>query len=207
MLTHRETVVLQRFIDAVWQALPGYRESQQQRQMIEAVAETFDHCLHGSTTAETDGSNVLVCESGTGTGKTFAYAIPGLVLARSVGKKLVISSSTVALQEQLAAKDLPFLQSCAPWPFSFVLAKGRGRYVCPVRLELALDTARQARLDGDGDACVSEADALRHLAEELDAGRWDGDRDQLGDAMPARPKSMDAPACCIARGLTGIKAA
>ena len=121
--------------------------------MIEAVADTFDRCLHGSTTAETDGSNVLVCESGTGTGKTFAYAIPGLVLARSVGKKLVISSSTVALQEQLAAKDLPFLQSCAPWPFSFALAKGRGRYVCPVRLDLALEAARQARLDGDVDAC------------------------------------------------------
>ena len=63
------------------------------------------------------------------------------MLARSVGKKLVISSSTVALQEQLAAKDLPFLQSCAPWPFSFALAKGRGRYVCKVRLELALETA------------------------------------------------------------------
>ena len=41
------------------------------------------------------GGNLLVCESGTGTGKTFAYAIPGLVLARSVGKKRVISSSTV----------------------------------------------------------------------------------------------------------------
>jgi ATP-dependent DNA helicase DinG len=184
MLTHQETAELQCFIEAVRQALPGYRESEEQRQMIEAVADNFDHCLHGSTTAETDGSNVLVCESGTGTGKTFAYAIPGLVLARSVGKKLVISSSTVALQEQLAAKDLPFLQSCAPWPFIFALAKGRGRYVCLVRLELALETARQARLDGDADACVSEADALRRLAEAFDAGRWDGDRDQLDDAVP-----------------------
>ena len=61
MLTHHETAELQRFVDAVRQALPGYRESPQQRQMIEAVADTFDRCLHGSTTAETDGSNVLVC--------------------------------------------------------------------------------------------------------------------------------------------------
>ena len=103
MLTHREADDLQRFIAAVQLALPGYRESPQQRQMIEAVADTFDRCLHGSATVETDGGNLLVCESGTGTGKTFAYAIPGLVLARSVGKKLVISSSTVALQEQLAS--------------------------------------------------------------------------------------------------------
>jgi ATP-dependent DNA helicase DinG len=184
MLTHQEAADLQRFIAAVRRALPGYRESPQQRQMIEAVADTFDRCLHGSATAETDGGNLLVCESGTGTGKTFAYAIPGLVLARSVGKKLVISSSTVALQEQLVGKDLPFLQSCAPWPFSVALAKGRGRYVCPVRLDLALDAARQARLDGDDSPCASEADALRRLAQALDAGHWDGDRDQLEDAVP-----------------------
>ena len=184
MPTRQETADLERFVDAVKASLPGYRESEQQRQMVAAVAQTFDDCLHGSAPAETDGGNLLVCESGTGTGKTFAYAIPGLVLARSVGKKLVISSSTVALQEQLAAKDLPFLQSCSPWPFSFALAKGRGRYVCPVRLYLALEAARQARLDGDGDACASEADALRRLAEALDAGRWDGDRDQLDDAVP-----------------------
>ncbi|HYE70942.1 MAG TPA: ATP-dependent DNA helicase DinG [Aquabacterium sp.] len=186
MLTRKESADLQRFVAAVSRALPGYRESEQQRQMMAAVAETFDSCLHRSATAETDGSNVLVCESGTGTGKTFAYAIAGLVVGRSIGKKLVISSSTIALQEQLAAKDLPFLQSCAPWPFSVALAKGRGRYVCKVRLDLASDAARQARLDEDGDArCASDADMLTALAQALDAGRWDGDRDQLDDAVPA----------------------
>ena len=186
MLTQQETADLQRFSDAVRKALPGYRESAQQRQMVDAVAATFDHCLHGSAAAETDGRNILVCESGTGTGKTFAYAMPGLVLARSVGKTLVISSSTVALQEQLAAKDLPFLQSCAPWPFSFALAKGRGRYVCQVRLTLALEAARQVRLDEAGDAGgAAEADLLHRLADALDARRWDGDRDQLDEAVPA----------------------
>lgn len=93
MLTHQEAADLQRFIAAVRRALPGYRESPQQRQMIEAIADTFDRCLHGGATAEPDGGNLLVCESGTGIGKTFAYAIPGLVLARSVGKKLISNSS------------------------------------------------------------------------------------------------------------------
>ena len=186
MLTHQETADLQRFVEAVQASLPGYRESAQQRQMLEAVADTFDHCLHGSATAETEGANILVCESGTGTGKTFAYAMPGLVLARSVGKTLVISSSTVALQEQLAAKDLPFLQSCAPWPFRFALAKGRGRYVCQVRLTLASEAALQVRLDEEGDmGGAAEADLLHRLADALDARRWDGDRDQLDEAMPA----------------------
>jgi Rad3-related DNA helicase len=64
MLTHQETADLERFVDAVKQAMPGYRASEQQRQMIAAVADTFDRCLHGSATAETDGCNVLVCESG-----------------------------------------------------------------------------------------------------------------------------------------------
>jgi ATP-dependent DNA helicase DinG len=185
MLTHAEIADLQRFVKSVKQALPGYRESEQQRQMLNAVAETLDNCLHGSAIAETDGSNILVCESGTGTGKTFAYAIPGLVLGRSVGKKLVISSSTIALQEQLAAKDLPFLQSCAPWPFSFALAKGRGRYVCKVRLRLALDASRQSRLDDDGPSGeVSDGDTLCRLMQALESGRWDGDRDRLDDAVP-----------------------
>lgn len=185
MLTRRESDDIQRFIESVRRSLPGYRVCEAQRQMSSAVAETFDRCLHGLEVAETDGGNILVCESGTGTGKTFAYAIPGLVLARSVGKKLVISTSTVALQEQLAAKDLPFLQSCAPWPFSFALAKGRGRYVCPVRLEVARDVASQLRIDDEVSPCgASEAEALHRLAEALDAGRWDGDRDQLDDAVP-----------------------
>jgi len=186
MLTQQEATDLRRFVDAVKQALPGYRESEQQRQMIAAVAETFDHCLHGCATAETDGANILVCESGTGTGKTFAYAIPGLVLSRSVGKKLVISSSTVALQEQLAAKDLPFLQSCSPWPFSVAIAKGRARYACRIRLDLACGAARQVRLDEqEGRGEEPQAELLHRLALALESGRWDGDRDQLDESVPA----------------------
>ena len=185
MLTRQESDDIRRFVEAVRRSLPGYRHSEAQQLMQSAVVDTLDSCLHGREVAETDGRNILVCESGTGTGKTFAYAIPGLVLARSVGKTLVISSSTVALQEQLVTRDLPFLQSCAPWPFSVALAKGRGRYVCPVRLDAALDAASQARLDGDDSRCASEAYSLRRLAQALDASHWDGDRDQLEDAVPA----------------------
>ncbi|NRF72046.1 ATP-dependent DNA helicase DinG [Aquincola sp. S2] len=185
MLTRQESSDLARFTDAVRRALPNFRESDSQHHMMSAIAETFDRCLHGREVAETDGANILVCESGTGTGKTFAYAMPGLVLARSVGKKLVISTSTVALQEQLCAKDLPFLQSCAPWPFSFAIAKGRVRYACRTRLEAAALEARQIRLDEvDPHDDPKHAAALRGLVEMLDAGRWTGDRDQIEQAMP-----------------------
>lgn len=185
MLTRQESDDIRRFVESVRLSLPGHRHSDAQQQMLSAVVDTFDCCLHGRDVAESDGRNILVCESGTGTGKTFAYAIPGVVLARSVGKKLVISTSTIALQEQLASKDLPFLQSCSPWAFSFALGKGRRRYVCPIRLEVALDAASQMRLDDEGSPSgAPEADALRSLAEAFDAGRWDGDRDRLDDVVP-----------------------
>ncbi|CAG1019131.1 ATP-dependent DNA helicase DinG [Burkholderiaceae bacterium] len=185
MLTQQERADLEHFAAAVGRSLPGHRKREQQSRMMAAVAETFDRCLHGGETEETDGRNILVCESGTGTGKTFAYAIPGLVLARSAGKKLVISSSTVALQEQLVAKDLPFLQSCAPWPIGFALAKGRARYVCKVRLELATRAAAQVCIGEEGkDVDAPTADALRRMNDALAASRWDGDRDRLEEAVP-----------------------
>lgn len=185
MLTHREASDIARFVESIRQTLVGYRDSPQQAQMMEAVAQAFDACLHGAGTAETDGSNLLVCESGTGTGKTFAYAIPGIVLARSVAKKLVISSSTIALQEQLAGKDLPLLQACAPWPFSFAVAKGRQRYVCVARLEDAVLQGRQGRLDGmNSESQVERVALLRSLHVDLERGRWDGDRDHLAEPVP-----------------------
>lgn len=113
MLTRQEQTQLAEFNARLSAALPAYRYRDAQRQMADAVAATFDRCRQNGETEDSDGSNLLVCESGTATGKTFAYAVPGIVLARSVGKRLVISSSTIALQEQLMVKDLPLLQKCA----------------------------------------------------------------------------------------------
>ncbi len=160
MLTHQEAVDLQRFVDAVKASLPGYRESEQQREMMSAIADTFDRCLHGSTVAETDGANILICESGTGTGKTFAYAIPGLVLARSVGKKLVISSSTVALQEQLAAKDLAV--SAVVFAVAVQLRHRQGPR--PVRLQGAARDRLGGRTTRSGSRTSRQAAATARLA-------------------------------------------
>jgi Rad3-related DNA helicase len=63
---------------------------------------------------ETDGgAPIAVIEAGTGTGKTIAYVIPAIIMARSLGKRLVIATATVALQEQLMHKDLPDIQTLA----------------------------------------------------------------------------------------------
>jgi len=90
----------------------------------------------------------LVIEAGTGVGKSFAYLVPSIELVgRGGGKKgadfsranrVLISTFTITLQEQLVSKDIPFLASCLPRKFVAVLAKGRGNYLCRRRLEFAL---------------------------------------------------------------------
>src|SRR5690554_1212454 len=74
-----------------------------------------------------------VVEAGTGTGKTLAYLIAAIPVARALGKTLVISTATVALQDQIVLKDLPDLRKHSKLDFSWTLAKGRDRYLCMSR--------------------------------------------------------------------------
>lgn len=100
--------------------------------------------------------NHLVAEAGTGVGKSFAYLVPAILAATEPGeppddeegdqpqrtRRIVISTHTISLQEQLIQKDLPFLKDVIPREFSAVLVKGRGNYVSLRRLALAADRAR-----------------------------------------------------------------
>ena len=98
-----------------------------QRQMIAEVANAL-----GDSRAETP---IAVVEAGTGTGKTIAYLVAALPIARARKKKLVIASATVALQEQLLLRDLPAVMQHSELAFDTALAKGRGRYVCLSKLD------------------------------------------------------------------------
>ena len=80
-----------------------------QRQMIAEVANTLARVDEGGGAA--DPPAIAAIEAGTGTGKTVAYCLPGILMARALGKRLVIATATVALQEQLAGRDLPDLQA------------------------------------------------------------------------------------------------
>src|SRR6202165_5252474 len=71
----------------------------------------------------------LVVEAGTGTGKSIAYLIPALGRALAKGEKVIVSTATHTLQEQLLTKDLPFLKEWLPWEFEAVLLKGRSNYL------------------------------------------------------------------------------
>ncbi|MBI4576978.1 MAG: helicase [Planctomycetes bacterium] len=115
--------------------LGDYSRRPQQVAMAEAVREAFREGHH------------LAVEAGTGVGKSFAYLLPAIEWSAASGLPVVISTHTIALQEQLVEKDIPFLRAVLPVEFSAVLAKGRGNYVSLRRLDVA--RARQATLFDD----------------------------------------------------------
>ncbi|HBX26757.1 MAG TPA: ATP-dependent DNA helicase DinG, partial [Gammaproteobacteria bacterium] len=105
-----------------------------QKQMIAEVA----HIV--ARIGDTDAPPIGFIEAGTGTGKTLAYLVGALPHAMEREMPLVISTATVSLQSQLIDKDIPELTESTGLMLSFALAKGRRRYLCPIRLEASLET-------------------------------------------------------------------
>ena len=101
----------------------------QQQQMAVAVARALETGEH------------LLVEAGTGVGKSLAYLIPSILFAVAHGKKAVVSTHTINLQEQLTEKDLPMLAAILPVKFQFTMLKGRQNYLCSRRLQKALQQA------------------------------------------------------------------
>ena len=119
---------------AVAADLPGGGEDRPgQVEMTRAVAEAMSTDRH------------LIAEAGTGTGKSLAYLVPAVLN----GKRTVIATATKALQDQLANKDLPFLQDRVDVPFEFSVLKGRSNYVCRQRLQELESEGQQLGLDAD----------------------------------------------------------
>ena len=110
--------------------LDRYEFRQGQLQMAQAVNRAFVNAEH------------LAVEAGTGVGKSFAYLIPAISLALETGQKVVISTNTISLQEQLVTKDIPFLRRILPRDFNVVLAKGRRNYLSRRRLKNLLNSER-----------------------------------------------------------------
>ena len=132
-----------------------------------------------------EGRSHLMVEAGTGVGKSFAYLVPSILAAHESGKKVVISTHTISLQEQLLQKDIPLLQAVMPEEFTAVLVKGLGNYLSLRRLEASVSR---------GKASFDSADEVDQLAEIMFwAGQTkDGSRSDL-DFRPA-PTVWDAVA-------------
>lgn len=128
---------------------------------------------------------ILVAEAGTGIGKSMAYLMGSISFAVNNNKKVVVSTATVALQEQLIEKDLPLFRRVIPKEFSFVLAKGRQRYCCSQKLAGAADA------EGAGQQVLfaekpkkADIDLINDLYDAYNRGKWDGDRDSWPKTIP-----------------------
>ncbi len=161
-----------------------------QKLMIAEVARNFAAI---STDEQEQPAEAVVAaiEAGTGTGKTVAYSIAAIPLARHAEKQLVISTATVALQEQIVNKDLPDLIANSGLQFSFALAKGRGRYLCLHKLDSHLESQGKQSAMSDffaEDGYAIDVNAEQHqlfqdMMEKLAAGHWDGDRDNWAQVL------------------------
>ncbi len=163
-----------------------------QKQMIAAVARTLGNIVSDSEGVRLGEAHVCMVEAGTGTGKTVAYALAAIPTAQAQEKKLVISTATVALQEQIVLKDLPDLRAHSGLDFSHVLAKGRGRYACLYKLDFLLahggESAQgvtQVLYPDERDALLSTAtlQVYQSMLDALSAAEWDGDRDNWRQAI------------------------
>ncbi len=133
---------------------------------------------------QVDNPHLCIVEAGTGTGKTVAYLLAAIPIAQALNKKLVVSTATIALQEQIVQKDLPEVKNNTNLSFNFSLAKGRGRYLCLSKLDRILMN-NDAEIDLSQsflatDAAPADEQAItiyNSMVDALSAGKWDGDRD------------------------------
>ena len=147
---------------ALAQHIPNFRSRPQQVEMAEAIAEAIE------------GNSLLIAEAGTGTGKTFAYLVPALL----GGGKVVLSTGTKNLQDQLFQRDLPTVRDALKAPVSIALLKGRANYVCHYHLERAQSDGR-----------LPTREDVRHLARIVQYAKitQTGDKSGLADVPETAP--------------------
>lgn len=185
----------------VGKSWPGFIARPGQYQMMQASLLTFLSARAPEDAGRT-GNNLAQLEAGTGTGKTVAYCLAAIVASEFLKKTVIVSTATVALQEQLFQKDLPRLAAIIP-ELRYDILKGRARYVCESRLEGVINDAEQDSMlpaelqDGFADTRRQagaiprdRAEAMlwfKNAAKKLHSGTWDGDVDSL----PQPPETDD----------------
>lgn len=145
---------------------PAYEHRAEQVTMLRAVARAFSEGRH------------LMVEAGTGTGKSLAYLIPAVHWALQNGERVVVSTNTINLQDQLVGKDIPDLRAALGLDFRAALLKGRGNYLCPRRLENMRrhrpKTAEEMRVLAKVLVWLNEDEAARREISlgPIDRGGW-----------------------------------
>ncbi|MCR8924142.1 ATP-dependent DNA helicase DinG [Dasania sp. GY-MA-18] len=161
-----------------------------QRLMMAEVARTLAGADMDANGHREGSAKVCVAEAGTGTGKTIAYTLSAIPIAKALDKTLIISTATVALQEQVVHKDLPDILQHSGLHFTFALAKGRGRYLCLSKLDSLLQGTNSnhqslALYPDEMQQQVQAQDQKVYdaMLNSLSTGDWDGDRDNWPDEL------------------------
>lgn len=128
-------------------------------------------------------NRIMVAEAGTGIGKSLAYLMAVIPSAVLNNRKVVISTATVALQEQLLNKDLPLYRRITDLDFSFILAKGRQRYCCSEKLASACGADGGQLAMFESKPKQKDIELLETMYRSLAQGKWDGDRDSWPKAI------------------------
>ena len=159
---------------SAWLDARGFRARRGQREMIAHIARAL-------TQPE---KRLVVIEAGTGTGKTAAYCLAAIPTAQAVGKTVVLSTATIALQEQVTLQDIPDLKERAGLQFSVALAKGRGRYACLKRLDDHLKHQSQTDIPLFEEFDEDHVGFYQTLLEQFGRGEWNGELDTWPEEMP-----------------------
>ncbi len=158
----------------------NFRPRHCQKNMIAEIARTL-------APVNEEPNRICVVEAGTGTGKTIAYALAAIPIARHLKKKVVVATATVALQEQIVYQDLPAIRQHSGLDFSFALAKGRRRYLCLSRLDLALQesgaTSQSLALFDEATDDGDFGQLFQEMIDRLGKGEWDGDKDNWPEEL------------------------
>jgi len=171
MLTDKLKQLIRQSYKAIGENLSHFNPRKQQTFLIAEIAKT----LAGEYNKN---RKIITIEAGTGTGKSLAYSLGAIPLALTRNKKVCISTATVALQEQLVDKDLPFLKKHAGLKFDFALVKGRQRYVCRQKLTQAVATdSPQVGFTFAEKPKASDIRTLNAMHKALTDGSWHGDID------------------------------
>lgn len=128
----------------------------------------------------------IVLEAGTGTGKTLGYLIPAVHCAQATGKQVVVATATISLQRQLLDKDIPLLADASGLRLNAHLAKGRGRYLCPVRIENTRVEAGQPEDSLIQPLTDSQRSLVEGLYTQFQSSDWDGDLDDWDESIDSR---------------------
>ncbi|MBN3859364.1 ATP-dependent DNA helicase DinG [Neisseriaceae bacterium PsAf] len=198
MITDQEKAAIQQHYKNISQNFRNFKYRKSQQIMIAEIAKTLGNVVEDTQELNTDdikqtksGDSILVVEGPTGVGKSIAYLLSGSIMAQFRKKHLVISSATIALQQQLINKDLPAFEKASGLKISYTIAKGRSHYLCPYRLYQITSRTWQSSLAGfqnlprtKEEASEYDIDLMKSIAQSFQERTFLGDREDWPEAIP-----------------------